>query len=403
MSFNAQEAICKAFGFKKMLDTKLFVYKTKYATIRKQDLSAKVIEKLAQNNGKELELEMPVEVRYECVLYYPSKLKEPINENRHFHFSSKDEAVFAIDNVMSNVNKLEVEAEQIAEILDNQNKDEFTIVVSFENKPLFSTKETKTLQIATDNTQTPCAMCGKIHDKGYIAKDAESLLQAVIPDTYNECYALRAENFVCEHCMFSLKAYASPSKTLYGKKIVNVLIHDGKADAKSFSSDEENELYDLMKKPPEPPFVILINSRGTVLENLVFAAKPTISKGLFAVNYGINTLEVSPSEVFAAIEEAAIISARYGIEITSDSIWNRADDVSIGMKYKGKKGVINAADFIGDMGLFLNKYNRDCRIVSKMILAAYLKKHERPSTKRDNALDAKNVAGNTPASSLFDF
>lgn len=401
MSFNAQKAICEAFGFKKMLDTKLFVYKTKYATIRKQDLSAKVIEKLVQNNGKELEI--PVEIRYECVLYYPSKLKEPVNEDRHFHFSSKDEAVFAIDNVTLNVNKLEVEAEQISEILDNQNKDEFTILISFENKPLFSKQETKTLRTVEDNTQTPCAMCGKVHDKGYVAKDAESLMQTVIPDTYNECYALRAENFVCEHCMFSLKAYASPSKTLYGKKIVNALIHDGEAIVMSFSSDEYNELYDLMENPPEPPFVILINSRGTVLENLVFAAKPTISKGLFAVNYGIDTLEVAPSEVFAAIEEASIISARYGIEITSDSIWNRADDVSIGMKYKGKKGIIDVAAFIGDMGLFLNKYNRDCRIVSKMILAAYLKKHERPSEKNGNALDTKNVAGNTSVSSLFDF
>jgi CRISPR type IV-associated protein Csf1 len=270
-----------------------------------------------------------------------------------------------------------------------------------------SVKDAKVIELVDNNTET-CAMCGQVHPVGYRSKNgAASLLKAMISDTYNECYSLSISNFICEYCGYSFKAYGSPSKMKgYGKKMINVLIHEGKAIEKNFNSNDKNELYQILLAPPKPPFVVLINSRGTVLENLVFTAKATISKELIVVNYGLNNLEVNPKEVFAAIEDAKIIANEYGIEVGSDTIWNRADNVSIKVKRKTKKGMIDLNAFYDDMGLFIEKYNRDCRLVGKMVLAAYLKDNPMSKTKTSAKGDTliKEVSNNTTSqTSLFDF
>ncbi|MDD2640110.1 MAG: hypothetical protein PHS65_03870 [Arcobacteraceae bacterium] len=269
-----------------------------------------------------------------------------------------------------------------------------------------SAKQANAIELVNDNNE-PCSMCGQVHTVGYKAKNgkADDLLKALISDTYNECYSLSVSNFVCEYCAYSLKAYGSPSKMEYGKKMVNVLIKGGKAIEKSFNSDDKNDLFNILLNPPKTPFVILINSRGTVLENLVFNAKATLSKELIVVNYGLNNLEVNPNEVFQSIEDAKRIANKYGIEINSDSIWNRADEVSIQVKRKGKNGLISLEDFFVDMGIFIEEYNRDCRLVAKMILAAYLKANpiSKVEKKSVNVDAPKEVSNTTSKTSLFDF
>lgn len=261
--------------------------------------------------------------------------------------------------------------------------------------------QAKSISLVDDNT-IPCAMCGQVHNVGYVSKiSTENLLKTLISDTYNECYSIKARNFICEYCGYSLKAYGSPSKSVYGKKMVNVLIHGNKAIKKNFVSDEKNELYDILSNPPKPPFVILNNSRGTVIENLVFTAKATISKEWIVVNYGLNNLEVNPDEVFNAIEDAKDLAEKYGIEINSDNLWNRADEVLIKVKTRNKKGLIDMDSFYSDVGLFISNYNRDCRVVGKMILEAYLKKNT--ISKKSKVDTIKNKVSNKEKSSLFDF
>lgn len=234
-------------------------------------------------------------------------------------------------------------------------------------------KHEKHVEETLDNTSTPCAMCGNVHNKGYFSlKDAESLFIAVVKDTSNECYTLEHNNFICEYCMYSTVAYGSPSSMSMGKKIVNVLITNGDYAEKNFKSNKDNELYEILKNPPKPPFVILINSRGKVLENLVYTAKPTISKGSIVVNYGLENLQVSTSVVFEAIETARRIAKDADMEITSDHIWNRQNDITISLNKKLQEN----EKFLKDMGMFIAKYDRDCRVVAKMILLAYLNENK---------------------------
>jgi hypothetical protein len=68
--------------------------------------------------------------------------------------------------------------------------------------------------------------------------------------------------------------------------------------------------------------------------------------------------------------------------------------------------MIDLNAFYDDMGLFIEKYNRDCRLVGKMVLAAYLKDNPMSKTKTSAKGDTliKEVSNNTTSqTSLFDF
>ena len=243
--------------------------------------------------------------------------------------------------------------------------------------------------VVKDNKK-PCAMCDKAHSVGYTSNESvEHLLKCMIPNTFNECYQLGFHNFICEHCAWSIVAYGSPSKMKYGQKIINVVVNSKGREYKHFNADDKNDLYGILKSPPKPPFIIMINSRGTVLENLVFTAKATISKKWIVVNYGLENLEVSPDGVFSCIHDARVIASKCKMEPTSDNIFNRQDDVRI----KVNKKTLENENFAPLMGDFLNKYNRDCRLVSKMVIKAYLKEHKEAVITEDEAV----VGG------LFDF
>lgn len=255
-------------------------------------------------------------------------------------------------------------------------------------------KDEPFLFIAEDNDE-PCAMCGNIHPVGYKSKNgAKHLLRSMISDTYNECYSLSVDNFICEFCAYCMVSYGSADKNPFGRKMLSSVVHhDGKYEDKYFNSDKDNELYRILKNPPKPPFVILINSRGTVLENLTFTAKPTLAEEWIVVNYGLENLSVNPDEVFECIEDAREISQKAKIEISSDHIWNRQNDVSISPSQKLKLNEL----FFQEMGIFLAKYDRATRVVGKMILAAYLQEFKKAPTR------VEVEASKTEQKTLFDF
>lgn len=367
---NTQKMICEAYGFKSTLELDLSVYRIKITRLKFDELSIDNLNKLLNSKNRNLKkFEWSNLLTFKQVLYRQEELE--IKEG--MVLDDKDEGIKSIDIININSKEIDLTAKEINTILlAYEQKRDFIELYEYEIRHLFNSSETKKLKIVNNN-ELPCTLCGNVHPKGYVADNEEELIKSLVPDTYNECYSLKPNNFMCEYCVYSLKAYSSPNKTIFGKKMINSLICNNRVIAKNFNSDSTNELYDILKNPPKPPFIILINSRGTVLENLVFTAKATISKELIIVNYGLNSLEINPNEVFNAIEEAKKIANTYGIEINSDSIWNRADDVSIQIKIKGKKGLTDFNSFYKDMSLFIEKYNRDCRIVTKMILEAYLK------------------------------
>lgn len=268
-------------------------------------------------------------------------------------------------------------------------------------------KAVEDIALTRENTEEACALCGQVHPVGYSAKSGASfLLGALIPSTYNECYALRPNNFVCEYCAWSFTAYGTPSKMKNGRKMVNALVIEGKHVYKSFNSDANNELYDIVKNPPEPPFVVLINSRGTVIENLVFSALPSLGRKTIVVNYGISNLMVNIDRVFAclaAADEIAEISKatkdkKLHVKPESDNLFNRQNDVkfSLNRKIREERETYDAIQN------FVKDFDRDTRLVAKMIQRAYLADSDMVKKREENK-SVLNVANTKPVQgSIFD-
>ena len=235
-----------------------------------------------------------------------------------------------------------------------------------------SKKDKPFIKIVKDNTDKRCIMCGQVHPIGYTSdKGVAHLMDSMVSATYNWVYKFNStDNFICEYCGYASVAYNSDSKMPLGKKMVNVLIQENKVTYKNFNSNSENELYNILAHPPEPPFVILANPPGTVLYNMVFVSEPTLSKNLIVVNYGMDNLRVKPDEVFRSIEDAAIIADEFKLDQSSDHIWNRTNSVSISTP------LVFEPDFVQKIGKFISQYSRDTRIVAKMVMLAYLKKNK---------------------------
>lgn len=289
--------------------------------------------------------------------------------------------------------------EEMRESVDKSNKRK--MVKAF---PKMSKKDENLIFITDENEDCKCLYCGNIHDKGYKSQNgAKHLAKTMVSDTYNEIYSLGSkDNFICEYCGFASISYGSDGanengkKTPFGLKMLNCLItSDYNKEYKYFNSDDKNELFGILKNPPKPPFVILINSRATVLENVVFTAKPTLSKDWIVVNYGLSNLMINPNEVFECLAEANNLASEFEIEPTSDHIFNRQDDVVFQLK-----GLRDNDEFMNKIGLFISKYDRDCRLVAKMIQRVYLKDNK-PTKKKKVA--SKEAKVETKKDSLFDF
>ena len=260
-----------------------------------------------------------------------------------------------------------------------------------------------------DGEGKKCFQCGNIHHKGYILGEnsPRSLPAIMMPITSNISYEFADINstFMCEHCGFLNKYYGSQKITLgkdyipsdgeeglvfnekkgvwrkeVGKRILNVLIDENGMHRKEFGSTAINELYDILKNPPKPPFFILVNSGGTVLENMAFYALPTISTGCIVVTYGLKNMTISPKKVLEALDEVVRIAEKYnkslieakykekGLRLTGgeDLFWNRQGEEA---GYNISRAPYYRFEwFAKELSDFILKYSRDTRVVAKMIL-----------------------------------
>lgn len=234
-----------------------------------------------------------------------------------------------------------------------------------------------------------CFMCGNSHGVGYVAseKSPKSAPMMLISKTSNLGYefAQRGGDFLCEHCGWLNLHYANSTIARDGgKRIQNVFVDERGMEVMEFrSTSTENALYDILRNPPKPPYFVMINSGGTVLENMSFFARPTISAGCVVVTYGMRNLTVSPKRVFKALDEAIMIAERHNATIpkanfkkerltgAEDLFWNRQGED--GGYSVSRAPYFRNPQFAKELSDFIVKYSRDTRVVAKMILQRHLK------------------------------
>lgn len=232
------------------------------------------------------------------------------------------------------------------------------------NSLIASAKWRKTVELVNNNELSRCIMCGNCHKIGYRLQNKGALSQ-IIEDSFNEAYAFKAKSsdFICEYCVWASKNYNK-------LKMLNIIVANDYKKAFIASSGVDNELYDILLNPPEPPFAILINSRGKVLENMVFSAKASVSKELICIQYGTErTLWVNVKKIFECVEQGYSLINKHGVN--DDFFFNRTASVEFQLKSK----LFNKEEdheILIDLKEFLKSFGRDTRIVAKMILKRWL-------------------------------
>lgn len=230
-----------------------------------------------------------------------------------------------------------------------------------------------------------CLMCGNSHTRGYMAskESLKSAAEMLIPKSANFGYELAESggDFLCEYCGWLNLHYANSEKARDGgKRIQNVFIDRNGMEVMEFKSTvTNNALYDILRNPPEPPYFIIINSGGTVLENMAFVAKPTISRGGVVVTYGLANLVVQPKKVFEAIDHVAGIVERYNRSVPKthkltggeDLFWNRQGED--GGYSVVRSPYFRSETFAKELSDFILKYSRSTRVVAKMVYLSHQK------------------------------
>lgn len=282
-------------------------------------------------------------------------------------------------------------------------------IVPIENLQNDATSAKNGYVLYHDGEAKKCFQCGNTHHKGYILGEnaPRSLPSIMIPVSSNISYEFADINstFMCEHCGWLNTYYGSQKITLdkdyvpaedeeglnfnekkgvwrkeVGKRILNALIDENGIHRKEFGSTAANELYDILRNPPKPPFFILINSGGTVLENMAFYALPSVSAGCVVVTYGLKNMVVSPKKVFEALDDSARIAEKYNSALVDAKIKEKAlrltggEDLFWNRQGEEAGYVVSRAPyyrfewFAKELSDFILKYSRDTRVVAKMIL-----------------------------------
>lgn len=223
-----------------------------------------------------------------------------------------------------------------------------------------------------DNVSLHCCQCGQIHKRGFASKKgSDHLLKKTISLNTTTLYHFAdiKSNFICEYCLFANKNYKDKTSPM-----LNLLIN-AKGDRRYFQvkSNEDNELYDILKHPPTPPFVILINSRGRVLENILFKAEPSLSKEAIIVNYGLNNYYIQPANVFNLLDKVYALSEEHKVKMDSELFFNRLNAVEI----KVPKKSIENSKLMSEVSNILLAYDRPTRVIAKMLLRRYLLEKEK--------------------------
>ena len=167
--------------------------------------------------------------------------------------------------------------------------------------------------------------------------------------------------------------------------IADVVVYDEHFEPKDFrSTSTNNDLYNLFKRPPEPPFTVLLKKqKGTTFEFNAHMAKETVDKNYIAVNFGINTYLIDRKKVFECLKDAEAILKKHrknkttkqeAFNVSDDVLFNRATSLNYDNYFHIK--LRSNMFFMDDYKRFVNKYDQGTRIVAKIMLNTYRNKEK---------------------------
>jgi hypothetical protein len=224
------------------------------------------------------------------------------------------------------------------------------------------------VELVEDNTTHRCICCGNTFPIGFIGKD---LLKKdkIFTKTFNNAYSLAkpknkdGKHFICGPCLHSLKNY---NKT--ETKMQNIIVFKNRVEKINIRSNTDNEMYEYILGKYNEPFIMIINSRGKVLEYLTYLAFPTISDGVITIIFGEKIMQIKKVVLKECLRDTLKLIDKYNIN----------KNVLLNTKRGGernkflfiKKNIENKA-LIKELGIYHNKYNENIRIITGKLIEKY--------------------------------
>lgn len=230
-------------------------------------------------------------------------------------------------------------------------------------KSLFKKDEQK-FTLVNSNTEYKCFICGQIHPKG-VKAPAENILKKnmVFSPNFNETYSFAKETkngiaYICFPCLYLLK-----------NKKKNFVVTEKEFRIIKANKNTENEMYEYLVEPFKKPFIMAINTRGTVTEFMSHLAIPTISNEIMAVVFGQKVLYVEKSKLLNCLEDVDRLEKQF--DISNIKLFANKDKKGWRFKVEFSQKNRDKDGYIKEIGAFYANYNQETRLLAEKLFPKY--------------------------------
>jgi CRISPR type IV-associated protein Csf1 len=227
-------------------------------------------------------------------------------------------------------------------------------------------EKSKKLNISfTDkNTTKKCLMCGQVFPIGVEGKDVKKA-DVIFTKTYNGAYSLANStnaNFICGPCVFSFKNYNK-------SKMQNIAVFKDRVEKISINASN-NTMYEYFVSPPSEPFIMIINTRGTVLEFLTHLALPSVSKEIITLVYGEKVMNIERELLLECLDATDKLMNEY--KINKNLLLNTKMNGSR-YAYTSARRIRENQELQDALVKFWSKYDKETRVIAGKLLEKHIK------------------------------
>jgi len=231
-----------------------------------------------------------------------------------------------------------------------------------------SGRKNKNVDVLRDSTSHTCAYCGQVFKDGLYGKGA---LKITTSDSYNECYSFnlkpKEKAFVCAPCIYNIQNYKT-------KKILNVAIFKDRVERiKSIKSDNTNTFYEYIVNKPKEDFILIINSRGKVLEIMSHLAVPTVADSdIITLIRGMKVYHINRLNVIECMDETIEMVKKYK-DVDKVFILNTTPHPESKNSKLLSEKIVSQKGLIDDLQQIYIKYDKDTRWIASILFEKHKK------------------------------
>lgn len=218
-----------------------------------------------------------------------------------------------------------------------------------------------------------CVFCGNIFPKGILGKDLFVKNNLFVKASFNESYKLYSKKnkdgkfFICGPCLYNSAFYNIKKDK---NKIINIAVFNDRIERFTISA-ANNTMYEYIMEPQKEDFIMLVNTRTKIIENIAYLALPSVANSsIVTIVYGTKILYIDRNLLRECLEETIRIMDAY--KINKNLILNTVANGGRFLYFEGKK-IKENEEAKESLFNFFRRFDRDTRIIATKLLDKHIK------------------------------